>query len=66
MDYRRSDGRCSFEIEHRANSAKVADMHETRARKLSDVTSINVGLYIVSYFVYCHNYCDMLVTGNII
>ena len=27
----------SFEIEHRANSAKVADMHETRARELSDV-----------------------------
>ena len=27
----------SFEIEHRANSAKVADMHEARERKLSDV-----------------------------
>jgi len=37
VDYRCSDCRCSFEIEHRVNSAKVADMHETRARKLSDV-----------------------------
>src|SRR6218665_57066 len=37
VDYRCSDGRCSFEIEHRADSAKVADMHETKARKLSDV-----------------------------
>src|SRR6218665_3033663 len=25
VDYRFGDGRCSFEIEHRANSAKVAD-----------------------------------------
>ena len=37
MDYRCNDNRCSFEIEHRANSAKVADTHEARARKLSDV-----------------------------
>jgi len=37
VDYQCSDGRCSFEIEHRANSAKVADMHETRAGKMSDV-----------------------------
>ena len=36
MDYRCSDGRCSFEIEHRADYAKVSDMHEARARKLSD------------------------------
>src|SRR6218665_243859 len=37
VNYRCSDGRCSFEIEHRVNSAKVADMHEARARKLSDM-----------------------------
>ena len=37
MDYRCSDGGCSFEVEHRANSGKVADVHEARARKLSDV-----------------------------
>ena len=37
MDYRCSDGGCSFEMEHRANSAKVADVHEARARELSDV-----------------------------
>ena len=28
--------RFSFEIEHRADSAKVADMHEAKAGKLSD------------------------------
>jgi len=27
----------NFEIEHRAESAMVADMHEARAGKLSDV-----------------------------
>ena len=37
MDYRCSDGRCSFDIRHRADSAKVADMHETNAGKPSDV-----------------------------
>jgi len=37
VDYRCSDGRCSFEIENRADSSKVADMHEARARKMSDV-----------------------------
>jgi len=28
---------CSFEIEHRADSSKAADMHEARAGKMSDV-----------------------------
>ena len=37
MDYRCSDGRCSFETEHRADSSKVADMHEARAGNTSDV-----------------------------
>ena len=37
VNYRCSDGRCSFQIEHKADSAKVADMHEARARKMSDV-----------------------------
>jgi len=37
MDYRCSIGRCSFKIEHRADSAKVANMHEARAGKMSDV-----------------------------
>jgi len=37
VDYRCSDGRCSFELEHRTDSAKVADVHEARAGKLSDV-----------------------------
>jgi hypothetical protein len=29
--------RCSFKVEHRADSSKVADMHETRAGKMGDV-----------------------------
>jgi len=33
MYYRCSDGRCSFEIEHRADSSKVAGMLEARAGK---------------------------------
>ena len=37
MDYRYGDGRCSFAIEHRADSAKVADMHDARAGKVSGV-----------------------------
>ena len=39
VDYRCSDGtcRCSFEMEHRADSSKVADMHEARAWKMSNV-----------------------------
>jgi len=32
-----SGGRCSFEMEHWANSAKVTDMHEARAGKMSEV-----------------------------
>jgi len=32
-----SDGRCNFETEHMAYSSKVADMHEARAGKMSDV-----------------------------
>jgi len=35
VDY--SDGRCSFEVEHGADSSKVADMHEARAGTMSDV-----------------------------
>ena len=35
--YRCSDGRCSFEIEHRADSSKVTDMHEATAGNMSDV-----------------------------
>ena len=37
MNYRCSDCRCSFEVEHRADSAKVTDMHEARAGKMGDV-----------------------------
>jgi len=37
VDYRCSDGRCSFEIEHLTDSSKVAYVHEARAGKLSDV-----------------------------
>jgi len=37
VDYRCSDGRCSFEIKHRADSSKIADMHAARAGKMSDV-----------------------------
>ena len=37
MNYRCGDCRCSFEVEHRADSTKVADMHETRAGKMGDV-----------------------------
>lgn len=31
MDYRCSNGRCSFEVKHRSDSAKVMDMHDARA-----------------------------------
>ena len=37
VDYRCSDGRCSFEIEHTADSSKVVDVHEARAGKMSEV-----------------------------
>jgi len=40
VDYRCSDGICIFEIEHRTDSSKVADirdMHEARAGKMSGV-----------------------------
>ena len=37
MDYRCNVGRCSFEIDHREDSSKVADMHEGRADTVSDV-----------------------------
>ena len=40
MGYRCSNGRCSFEIENRSDSSKVADfqdMHEARAGNMSDV-----------------------------
>ena len=56
MDYRRSlatcsDGRprCSFEIEHRANSAKIADMHEARARKRNDAIGENMQALVKNY-----------------
>ena len=39
MDYRCGDGRCSFEIEHRTDSRKVAGMHEARTGKMKDVQS---------------------------
>ena len=45
MDYRCSDGRCSFEIEHRADSAKVAEMHDARAGKMSDMIRLAIGLW---------------------
>ena len=37
VDYRCSDGRCRIEIEHRADSSKIADVHEARAGKISAV-----------------------------
>ena len=37
MDSRSGNGRCSFEIEDKADSAKVADMPEAEAGKMSDV-----------------------------
>ena len=37
MNYRCGDCRCSFKVEHRADSAKVSDMHETSAGKMGDV-----------------------------
>jgi len=37
VDYRCSDGRYSFEIEHGAGSSKVVDIHEARVGKMSDL-----------------------------
>ena len=42
MDYRCSDGRCSFEVEHRADSAKVADL------QLVDV-ALSTSLQFIGY-----------------
>ena len=52
VDYRCSDGRCCFEIEHMANSTKVADMHEARTRKLSDVIE-GTKVMVINYTYTC-------------
>jgi len=36
VDYRCSDARYSFKIEYKADSSKVADIHEARPGKMSD------------------------------
>ena len=55
MGNRCSNGRCSFAIEHRADSAKVADMYAARAGKLSDVireTKVKNYTYVADRRVY--------------
>ena len=72
MNHRCSDGRCSFEIEHIADSAKVADMHEVRAGKMSDM--IGEAMALVNNYTYvtdrrvwseCVGQCGVKFEGNI-